>query len=344
MKRFSKIFSGIAAIMLGVGIILIAFGIGNARGDWEAIMGSEQDSGQVEREFDGIKSIELSLPFGLVDVGISEDGRVYFDALNVKEDALKIQQKGNKLEIRMDSGKNSLFKFSMLPFIAIGAGYWDEEFAVQEYRLLLPQNYNGELDITLGSGRIRVCGVEADRMELSVDAGELLVEDCSANNLKADCDIGNCMVEGLFQDIEVKNDIGMVDVNLYTSKEDYNGVIACEIGSLLYHALDSSGEVDWDTKSGIDLKEKWESRSAKGKLKIKCDIGEVDVVFGLSDAFALSQQDAEASIIELEYYDIPLEEDVPIPQISPLPDASAVPGESSSTRIDTGTIVHVQDN
>ena len=38
MKRFGKIFSGIAAIMLGVGIILIAFGIGSAREDWETIM------------------------------------------------------------------------------------------------------------------------------------------------------------------------------------------------------------------------------------------------------------------------------------------------------------------
>ena len=87
----------------------------------------------------------------------------------------------------------------------------------------------------------------------------------------------------------------MVDVWLYTSKEYYSGVIGCEIGSLVYREM---GEIKgWDTKSGIDLKKKWESRNAEGKLKIKCDIGEVNVVFCPSDASITQRQtDVEFSV------------------------------------------------
>mgnify|MGYP007025185059 CR=1 FL=1 len=42
-------------------------------------------------------------------------------------------------------------------------------------------------------------------MELFVDAGELVVFEATADRLKAGCDIGNCSVEGLFKEIEVKS-------------------------------------------------------------------------------------------------------------------------------------------
>lgn len=295
MKRFGKIFSGIAAIMLGVGIILIAFGIGSAREDWETIMGACQGEDRVFKEFSGVKSIEVDLPFGYVDVGVSEDDRVHFTALNVEEDSLVVKCEGGELEIETDMKKDKLFKFSALPFMIKSSKDYEKESGVWEYELLLPKDYNGELLISLGSGRIKVCGVNADEMELFVDAGELVVFEATADRLKAGCDIGNCSVEGLFKEIEVKSDIGMVDVWLYTSKEYYSGVIGCEIGSLEYREM---GEFKgWDTKSGIDLKKKWESRNAEGKLKIKCDIGEVNVVFCPSDASITQRQtDVEFSV------------------------------------------------
>ena len=49
MKRFGRIFTGIAAIMLGIGIILVAVGIGRVKAEWDGTE-SFQDTGSMSRE------------------------------------------------------------------------------------------------------------------------------------------------------------------------------------------------------------------------------------------------------------------------------------------------------
>ncbi|MDE7060229.1 MAG: hypothetical protein K2O71_01365, partial [Lachnospiraceae bacterium] len=105
MKRFSKIFSGIAAIMLGFGIILIAFGFGSARRNWEEVISSQQGFDQMEESFDGIENLNLDILFGYIDLGISEDNKIHFRALNIKEDTIEIGQEGSGVEIYMEEGK-----------------------------------------------------------------------------------------------------------------------------------------------------------------------------------------------------------------------------------------------
>lgn len=357
MKRFSKIFSGIAAIMLGVGIILVAFGIGSVRSDWDEVKAAWQGTDHVQREFDGVKHIEIDIPFGYLVVSATTGDQVCFEATDVKAEKLEIRQKDGKLEIRMDNGKNAMQSLLAFPVMADSRWGDNEKLSMQEYRLLLPENYAGELEIDLGMGKVWLDGVDAGAMNLSMDAGELVVEECRAGKLDADCDIGSCSVEGIFQDISVKMDIGVLDVNLYGSHEDYDGVIACEIGEMEYHmGLDvqklveyynSAGESAdgmerndysndiirselgledyedyadavswaeaWNRKGGIDNRKKWNSPNAKGKLEIKCDIGDVTVRFAGADFFeTLQTQWKEATVmIDSGASAIPEEDSIP---------------------------------
>lgn len=295
MRRFSKIFSGIAAILLGVGILLVAAGIGRARSDWEKYRESGQGSDQVEQEFDGVGSIRIDVPFGYMYIGTSEDGKVHFQAKNVTEENLFLLRTGEELDIRMDGGKSTV---TSLSFMAMGWGVDREGFVVQEYRLLLPEDYSGRMNIGIDCGKLFMEGVRAGEMDISMNAGELILSDCHAERLDAGCDIGNCMVEGSFKDIRVNGNMGVLNVNVYGGKEDYDGVIRCDIGELAYYSYDSGnvqfpgyavGRHDqWNQSGGLGIHERWEGRNAKGKLEVKCDIGSVNVTFSgsVQDAIA----------------------------------------------------------
>lgn len=288
MRRFSKIFSGIAAILLGVGIILIAFGIGRAKSDWEKYRENGQGNDRVRQEYDGVSDIRMDVPFGYVHIGTSVDKKVHFEAENVTGEKLLLRQTGGELDICMDSGKNTV---SSLSFLALGWGFDRETFAVQEYRLLLPEDYGGSLDIELGCGKLYMEGVEAGEMDISVNAGELVLNLCRAERLDASCDIGNCLVEGSFRNIRVNGNIGEIGVNVYGRKDDYNGVIRCDIGEIGYYSYDGRDVLleeyagdpydqwKWNQSGGLGIRERWEGRNAKGSLEVTCDIGMVNVTF-----------------------------------------------------------------
>lgn len=291
MKRFSKIFSGIAAIMLGFGIMLIAFGFGSARKDWEEVIGSQQGSDRMEKSFEGIEDLKLDILFGYIDLGVSEDDKVHFRALNIKEDTVKIQQEGSGLEICMEEEKDSSVHFSILPYITImGWEKKSDEFSAPRYEVLLPKNYSGMLEVSMNVGFVKANGIEAKRMEFFVDAGELIAEECSAEKFKAECKLGDCVVDGLFQDIETKSHIGMQEISLYSLKEDYDGIISCNLGELdCFNPVPSEGRT-WDRnrQGGFHLYERWESQTGDGNLKIKCDIGQVSVKFANREVSAVT--------------------------------------------------------
>lgn len=291
MKRFSRIFSGIAAIMLGLGIMLIAFGFGSARKDWEEVIGSQQGSDRMEKSFEGIEDLKLDILFGYIDLGVSEDDKVHFRALNIKEDTVKIQQEGSGLEICMEEEKDSSVHFSILPYITImGWEKKSDEFSAPRYEVLLPKNYSGMLEVSMNVGFVKANGIEAKRMEFFVDAGELIAEECSAEKFKAECKLGDCVVDGLFQDIETKSHIGMQEISLYSLKEDYDGIISCNLGELdCFNPVPSEGRT-WDRnrQGGFHLYERWESQTGNGNLKIKCDIGQVSVKFANREASAVT--------------------------------------------------------
>lgn len=221
--------------MLGVGIILIAFGLGRVRSDWDKVKGATQGSDQIEREFGNVSRIDIDLPFGSLYISAAGDDEVYFSAANVDSGALKIRQDGEKLEICADGKGNPLLNILGIPMGAWADGDNDFTVAIQEYFLYLPADYAGQLNINFGTGKVGICDVTADTVEISLGAGELVVEACRARVLDADCDIGKCTVKGDFEDISVETNIGALDVRLYGSHENYEGTISCGLGEMEYH-------------------------------------------------------------------------------------------------------------
>ena len=349
MKRFSKVFSGIAAIMLGFGIMLIAMGFGSARRDWEEVMGSQQGFDQMEKSFDGVEHLDLDILFGYIELGISEDNKVHFRALNIKEDTVEIEQEGSELEICMEEDKDSPIQFSLLPYITImGWAKKSDEFSAPRYEVLLPKNYNGTLKISMGTGFVRADGIEARRMEFFVDAGELVVRECSAEKLKAECKLGDCVVDGLFQDIETRSHIGIQEISLYHLKEDYDGIISCNIGQLDYfNPIPISEERIWEAncQEGFHLYEKWKGKNREGNLKIKCDIGQVSVRFAKKEvpmdrgtATATTESELDSLLQDMKIPELDsLLQDMKIPELDSLlpgTDEIAIPPEATTGLID----------
>lgn len=329
MKRFSKIFSGIAAIMLGFGIILIAFGFGSARRNWEEVISSQQGFDQMEESFDGIEHINLDILFGYIDLGISEDNKIHFRALNIKEDTIEIEQEGSELEIYMEEGKDSAIRFSTLPYVAImGWAKKSDEFSAPRYEVLLPKNYSGTLKVSMGTGLVRANGIEARGMEFFIDAGELVVRECSAEKFKAECKIGDCVVDGLFEDIETESHIGIQRISLHNLKEDYSGIISCNIGQMDYFNPLSISEQhigEGRCQEGFHLYERWKGKTGERNLKIKCDIGQVSVRFANREASAVTDMGTAEfdSLLPGTEYEILLEDILPedvIEAIIELPD------------------------
>lgn len=276
MRRFSKTFSGIAAIMLGVGIILAAVGLSRAKADWEKLREETPGRDRVEKEFAGIESIDLAIPFGYLKVGTAADNKVHFEAVNVNEN-LRIREEDGELDIHMDGNKNILQYFSIS---LMGLHFDRDEFIIQEYQLLLPEDYQGKVEIHFDGGKLMMDEVRAGEVDISMDVGELDISGCDIKRLKASCDVGEIKVDGRFRDISVKNGIGALGVNVYGEKEDYKGSVRCGIGNLGYYDY-SKADVShvWHWEGGLGVREKWDGRNAAGKLEVESDIGEVSVMF-----------------------------------------------------------------
>lgn len=279
--------------MLGIGIILVVAGASRAKADWERFRDENQGRDWMEQEFAGIGNIDIEVPFGYIHVGTSTDGKVHFQAMNVNEN-LRVREGNGELSIHMDGGKNAVQNFS---FLLMGLNFDRDEFIIQEYQLLLPEDYRGKMKVDFGGGKLYMDGVRAGEMKISMDAGELTIRDSEAERLDARCNIGETSVEGRFRDISVKGDIGVLDVNVYGTKEDYQGVIRCGIGEIGCYDDDldvgrtqyaMEGLSSWKWEGGLGVDKRWEGRNTAGKLEVKCDIGEVRVVFrdSLQDAVA----------------------------------------------------------
>lgn len=296
MRRFSKVFSGIAVIMLGFGIMLIAIGFGSAKSDWERISGAQQGTDTVARTFDAASGVEIRAPLGNVQVGASPDEKLHFWAYNVRAEALEIAEQDGKITICTEGEGGTAARLISVPFLAEGGA--DGGFAFLTagdagypcYVLFLPQAYEGGLDISLGAGEVSVYGISAGEMELFVDVGVLRTEACTAKKLSAGCDIGESIVSGAYEEISVQCDIGAVEVTLLGREEDYNGGLACGLGQLRYMraaAPANAGELserlepaeyfDVSEKGGVDRSFEWDGAAAKGQLKVQCDIGEIEV-------------------------------------------------------------------
>lgn len=124
------------------------------------------------------------------------------------------------------------------------------------------------LKIDADSGEISITGVTADRGELYADMGRIDGKDMETNGLKVESNSGEVVLRGkLFGLTDISCDMGSVTVDPGAPKDQFNYELNADMGSVTVGGDDFSGNVAIN------------NGSAKNTLKIKTDMGSINVNF-----------------------------------------------------------------
>jgi len=127
------------------------------------------------------------------------------------------------------------------------------------------------LDITVGAGKLNAERVTAtEHAKLSVGAGAFYAENVSLTDTDLECGVGEMEVEGtLTGDTTADCGVGAMELRVSGKQEDYRGELNCGLGEIDFGdiSIEGSGKKSYGTSS------------AERRMDIKCGLGEVDVRF-----------------------------------------------------------------
>lgn len=101
--------------------------------------------------------------------------------------------------------------------------------------------------------------LQADKIQLEVDAGELILEDIRAKEFNLKVGAGNAEIDGLdAENTGVSCGVGNIDLEMRGRETDYNYQIKCGVGSIYvnregYTALGKDHKIDNNASKDIDL-------------------------------------------------------------------------------------------
>ncbi|MDE7299431.1 MAG: DUF4097 family beta strand repeat-containing protein, partial [Lachnospiraceae bacterium] len=250
MKRFGRVFAGIAAIMLGIGILLVAVGISRVKADWRS-QESFGGTGSVSREFTQAEQISIEVPVGLLRIQVSGDDKIRFYAENIDEDGLIVRSEGDRVEIRMREEQKMLNLFHLdIPVLGLtDIRHLEENQNAPVYVLTVPENYSGVIRASLSCGKLSADGIRASELELETNVGEMSVDGCAASKLKlnvnlgalwiescraawaeAECNLGSIGMQGDFEGLSANVNIGELSLWMARPESAYQGSIAVSLG------------------------------------------------------------------------------------------------------------------
>lgn len=126
------------------------------------------------------------------------------------------------------------------------------------------------LDVEVGAGKAEVGEFICTDASFSAEAGEILIENGSANEMDADVAMGHLEFVGYVEGyLDMECDMGDIFLQLYASEQDYNYQIDCGMGNV------TVGE---STYSGLGM-EKNINNGAPRDFGIECNMGNVKVYF-----------------------------------------------------------------
>lgn len=302
MKRFGRIFTGIAAIMLGIGIILVAVGIGRIKAEWDGTE-SFQDTGSVSRELEQAERINVEVPFGLLRMESSPDDKIRFYAENINENNLLVRSSSSEAEIRMRTAEGEIKELSLfhlnIPFIEGGALIKTEDWRnAPVYVLMVPENYGGAIRADVALGKIEASGIQASELELRTDLGNISAGDCEVSELRMEaatgivwtegctaeraevkCKAGNVRLEGNFAALTA--DIGMGELFLEPGRPEsaYHGSVSAVFGQITCSTPGRYGNLGQREGLHFGRMEIVLPGREGGELRAACRFGTIDVTF-----------------------------------------------------------------
>lgn len=269
MKKGWKIFWIVCGILLGLGVILLAAGIGMGANlslmnlhtpEWISIEewddsdtdeeGTAVETNEVDEEmsYTGIREIEVDAAALELHVGVTQDDSV--KVLIENSTQAECYQEGEKLVIESD-----------YKWLTKEAGtVW----------LYLPETQLSKADIHADAGAIYIRKICAVELEVSVDAGEAVIESFEAQSAEFECGAGRIEATGkAWQELSAECGAGELSLDLDGVKEDYDYDLECSVGEIL---------IDGVGYSGIANHHKHSHGTGK-RMQLECGIGSISVDF-----------------------------------------------------------------
>lgn len=307
MKKFTKISLLVAAVLLGMGIIFCGIasvmGVGFATmrqmaqngefdtghlhirdtgiyfgdNDEEWDLSSGEDEAYAAYDMTSVKNISLDVDAASIYVRSSSQastisvamtwGKEKYYTCNLDGDTLKIAYKyhgnlplnGVEPEIEICLPKNVAFADVNL---SIGAA----EMIFEDTALLTCEN----LTIDVGAGRVESEWLEvAGTAEISIGAGEVIIDHGKFKDMVLDCDMGNIEVDGVLKgNLKGKCSMGNIAIDLLGKESDYNYELSCNMGNL---------ELNERTYSGLGGEHYETNEGAIGTITLDCDMGNIEL-------------------------------------------------------------------
>ena len=302
MKRMTKILLIVAAVMVGLGIVLSAIGVAINGGvtsarmvmnpfgnihwwfddDEEDIFDDETDghhenngdSGQTDSTssatYQGQQSVDknqvdsLHLEAHRSEIQICQvDGSEEF---SVKTDGqYQVYVENGVLHIKADQKQNKNELFIGIPK---DFKFTEAEFELAASNVTIADLVAKEFDLELGAGRVEIENLTADQAEIEVGAGEVVITDGEITKLDTNVGMGDITFSGnIKQHADVECHMGNTDLILEAKLDDYNYEIECGAGNV---------DIGKESYSGLS-KKKIIDHQKNATIKIECNLGNVSI-------------------------------------------------------------------
>lgn len=272
MKLFSRICSGIALALLGIGFLLVS--LGASKRDWTGIGATSLYHDSYEASYKNVDRLEVYLPVGYVYVSMASGDDILFEAHNIKEGSILEDQSGSllNLDIAMTTEGFHLFR-TEIPFqlLSFQGAAEIEEAVLPVFVLMLPEKFSGSVRIEAGYGSVQIEDAAMDSVEVVVNCGEIRTTGVTAAKADFECNMGLLQLHGSYQKLTGDVNLGAINAELEGRREDYISDVSCNFGSLTYDYNDSYGINHHHSE--------YESKHLKRSLELSCNMGAVEVVF-----------------------------------------------------------------
>lgn len=203
--------------------------------DWLSFGGERIDVDEsADFSVAGVTEVDISLPFGNVNVEVGEPGvslKGHFNVSEKKGKYLFATVEDGKLRVEFDPGRLPANQNSNI-----------------RMTVRLPQELAADLELKNSSGDIRIAGIAAKDITVSNASGNMDIQGCSGGALRTDLPSGNVYVtSGDFESVDancVSGNVRIENTNGPINVQNMSGNIDISAVSGTINASNTSGNID----------------------------------------------------------------------------------------------------
>lgn len=212
------------------------------------ISGNQEIRDKVEKSLDSVVNLDIDVEVGDAIIQIGSENKVTFYNMSDRE-----------WEIRYDEGETKIETNNKIKRINSDAKMVIEVKAGEV----------SSLDISVDVGNLEVNDQNLKELDASCDVGSMSFKNVVSNYTKLSTDTGTISFAGeLHGKTKIENDVGSVELTIKGKSEDYG-----------YKIKTDMGEVEYDGQSFLGSSSSQHEITRPNMLDITCDMGLVEVVF-----------------------------------------------------------------